>query len=872
MKNTSIHKAARKTPFKRFVFLLSVCCLLFAKLPLKSFAGDDPVLPYDEILVFMNVQGVGNTQVPAAIRNETAYLAITDVFDFLKIRNTASQHMDSITGFYITPQAVFVIDKIHNTIEYQGKKINLPADAMIGTPTSLYLRSDYFGQVFGLQCRFNFRSLSVVVSSSQELPVMREMRQESMRNNLGRLKGEAKADTVIAQQYPMFKLGMADWAVINTQDIQQRTTDTRLNLSMGGVVAGGETDISLNYHNSLPIDEKQQYYQWRFVNNNNAALRQVTAGKIFIPSVASVYAPVVGIQLTNAPSVYRRSFGTYTLTYFTEAGWIAELYVNNTLVNYSKADATGLATFQVPLVYGNSQVKIKFYSPWGEERTSEQNIQIPFNFLPYHEFEYTASAGIVEDSLHSRFSRVSGNYGLNSRLTVGGGLEYLSSVSTGKAMPFAIASYRLRSNLLVSGEYTYGVRSKFTGNYHLASDLQIELIYTRYNQGQKAINNSFLEERKATVSFPFRSNRFTLFSRLSAYQVILPVSKYSGSPKYTTIEGLLSGVILGVNSNLTTYALLTEQAKPYVYSNLSMAFRLPAKIIFTPQLQYEYNAQKIIALRAEMGKYLNSRGYVNAFFENNYKSGFRNAGIGLRYDFSFAVTGLSFTRGNHHTGNMVQSASGSMLYDQRINHLNFSNRSNIGKGAVTVLPFLDLNNNGRYDYGEPKVKGVNINMNGGSIGYNKPDTSMRVTGLEAYTSYTLTVIEAFENIAWHVRNKTIQIEVEPNQFKVVEVPVTVAGEVAGTVQLQEDSAAKPLARVVVSFFRKDFTLAGQVLTEQDGSFSFSGLAPGTYTAQISTEQLQKLQMKSLPWSLPFTISASRDGDFVDGLQFILRRL
>jgi len=872
MKNNSIYAAAKKQFLHRIVFLMTACCLLIITAPLKGFAGDDPMLPYDEILIFMNVQGVGNAQIPAAIRNEKAYLAVTDVFDFLKIKNTPSQNMDSITGFYITPQAVFVIDKIHNTIEYQGKKISLPPDALIGTPTSLYLRSDYFGQVFGLQCRFNFRSLSVVVSSVQELPIMREMRQEAMRNNLGRLKGEVKADTTIQHQYPMFKLGMADWAVINTQDVQQKTTDTRLNLSLGAVVAGGETDISLNYRNTMPLDERQQYYQWRFVNNDNAALRQVMAGKIFIPSVASIYAPVVGIQLTNAPSIYRRSFGTYTLTYFTEAGWIAELYVNNTLVNYSKADATGLATFQVPLVYGNSQVKIKFYSPWGEERTSEQNIQIPFNFLPAHEFEYNASAGVVEDSVHSRFSRISGNYGLNGRLTIGAGMEYLSSVVTGKAMPFANASYRVRTNLLVSGEYTYGVRSKFTGTYHLPSDLQIELNYTRYKEGQKAINNSFLEERKAIVSFPFRSRKFAMFSRLSVYQVVLPVSKYSGSPKYTTVEALFSGVVFGINSNLTTYALLTDQARPYVYSNLSLAFRLPAKMIFTPQLQYEYNQQKIIGLRGELGKYINSRGYVNAFYENNYKSGFHSAGIGLKYDFSFAITGLSFTRGNHHSGNMVQSASGSMLYDQGNRHFNFSNRSNVGKAAVTVLPYLDLNGNRRYDYGEPKVKGLSINMNGGRIQYNKADTTLQVTDLEPYTSYTLTITEAFENVAWHIYNKNIRVETDPNQFKVVEVPVTVVGEVAGTVRLLEDSTAKPLSRIVVSFYREDFTLAGEVLTEADGSFSYSGLAPGLYTAQINTAQLQKLHMKSLPWSLPFTITANRNGDFVDGLQFILRRL
>ena len=61
-------------------------------------------------------------------------------------------------------------------------------------------------------------------------------------------------------------------------------------------------------------------------------------------------------------------------------------------------------SFQVPLVYGNSAVKLRFYGPYGEQRFREQNINIPFNFVPLHQLEYTASAGMVEDSLHSRYS------------------------------------------------------------------------------------------------------------------------------------------------------------------------------------------------------------------------------------------------------------------------------------------------------------------------------------------------------------------------------------------------------------------------------------------------------------------------------------
>ena len=80
-----------------------------------------------------------------------------------------------------------------------------------------------------------------------------------------------------------------------------------------------------------------------------------------------------------------------------------ELYVNNVLVDYVKANASGFFSFEVPLVYGNSDIKLRFYGPWGEERTKIQRITIPFNFLPPKEFEYTVSSGTVEDGSNNLF-------------------------------------------------------------------------------------------------------------------------------------------------------------------------------------------------------------------------------------------------------------------------------------------------------------------------------------------------------------------------------------------------------------------------------------------------------------------------------------
>jgi hypothetical protein len=831
---------------------------------------EDPPAPYDEIYVLVNVQGVGSIQIPAAIRNETVYLSVTDMFDFLKIKNVASPKMDSISGFFITQQATYLIDKINNRILYQGKTFTLKPDDMIRSEGNLYLRADYFGQIFELSCKFSFRSLSVNLSSRLELPVIREMRQELMRSNLSRLKGEVVADTIIPRHYPLFRAGMADWSVVTTQNAPG-PDDTRLYLATGTVLAGGETNVAINYDNQIPFREREQFYQWRLVDNDNNILRQTTAGKIFTQSTSSIYFPVVGLQFTNTPTTFRRSFGSYTLSNYTEPNWVVELYVNSTLVDYAKADASGFFKFDVPLVYGNSVIKLRYYGPWGEQRSSEQNIQIPFNFLPWHQFEYTASAGVEEDSLHSRFGRANANYGLSNHLTAGVGVEYLSSVTSGRVMPFVNASLRVTPQLMVAGEYTHGVRSTFVANYHSPSDLQFEVDYTRYKKGQKAINNAYLEERKAIISVPLRNRHFSAFSRLTLYQIVLPSTKLNPSSKYTTIEELISGSILGAGTNFTTYALLADPTPTYIYSDLSLTFRLPGKFILTPEAQYEYKQQKFISIKAELGKYIFHNGYANIAYERNYKIGFKSIGAGLRFDLSFSQVGTTFRRSNG-VNNTVQSLSGSLAYDDKLRHLAFSNRSNVGRGGIVLLPYLDLNNNGRWDKDEPKVAGLKVQINNGRIQYNKGGTSIRISELESYTSYIIHLNPDFENIAWRIHNQTLDVTIDPNQFKVLEIPVEVIGEVSGTVYLEDKKEQKPQGRIIVEFYREDRSVAARAMTEADGSFNYSGLTPGAYTARVSLAQLRKLHMGADPIAIPFTISEKKEGDIIDGLKFILRPL
>ena len=844
-----------KRYFIIFIYLLTI-------MPgIRGFAQIQP--EYDEISVFLDVQHLGGGEIEAVIKGEKIYLPVTDLFDFLKIRNVPSPGLDAISGFFITQEATYNIDRLTKSIRFGEKVFELEPDALIRTESNLYLRGDYYGRIFGLDCIFNFRNLSVTIKTKLELPAIREMRQEEMRQNMTRLKGEVKADTNVVRSYPLFHFGMADWSAIATEQING-ATETRLNLALGSIIAGGETTVSLNYNSKDPFTEKQQYYLWRYVNNDNSSLRQILAGKIATRATSSIYEPVVGVQFTNTPTTFRRSFGSYTLSDKTEPGWLVELYVNNVLVEYVKADASGFFTFEVPLVYGNSLIRLKFYGPWGEERTSERNISIPFNFIPVNTLEYTISAGMVEDTLQSRFSRTSINYGLTRGITIGTGFEYLSSVTSSPLMPYVNASFRLASNLLLSGEYTHTVRAKGTLSYRLPSNLQFELNYTKYAKDQKAINYNYLEERKAVISMPIRFNKFSAYNRITVNQLVLPTTKY------TTGEWLLSGSLFGVSTNITSYALFIGNTKPYTYSNLSLSFRLPANFTVIPQAQYGYTDNKLLSAKLGLEKQVLQHGFLNLSYEQNFRNNLRMGEIGFRYDFKFAQTGASVRQTDKIT-TLIQYARGSLINDRKTHFLGTDNRTNVGRGGITIIPYLDKNANAKRDPGEPKAFGLNLRASGGRIERREQDTTIRILSLEPYTNCYIELDQSsFDNIAWRLKYSTISVAVDPNMLKLIEIPVNIVGEASGVVKIDKGGKLSGLARITVNIYSKDQKRAGRVLTEEDGYFSYFGLTPGTYKVRIDTIQLRRLDMVSSPDSINFNITANIEGDFVEGLDFIVK--
>jgi hypothetical protein len=838
-------------------FIVWLLLPFFILLQFNSYAAKSTV-ECDEVLVLLQVKHIGNIQLPSIICGAEIYLSVTDLFNFLKIRNVQEDDLSSISGYFINQDDTFLIDASNLEISYKNKTVSLKPEDIISTKTRLFLKPEYFEDLFGLKSSFTFYDLSVKLESEIELPSIKEARRKEIQANIRQVNQEYLADTTIERNHPFFHFGKANWTINTTQN-PRLPAQNRFNIALGGLLGGGEFTGILNYTTNQELSSRNQFYRWRYVNNESRFLRQVALGKINNNSIASIFNPVIGIQLTNAPTYVRKSFGTYVLSDYTEPDWTVELYINNVLADYITADASGFFSFDVPLIYGSNAVELRYFGPWGEEEISQQDFSIPFNFLPSNEFEYSINSGVVEDGENSIFSQARFNYGISRDLSVGGGVEYLSSLEKNRIIPFLNTSLRLPYNILLSGDYSHGVGYRGILNYTSPSNLRLELNYTKYNETQDAVHFSYTEERKAVLSVPVKISSFSGLSRFSFRQNIFQLHQY------TNMEWLLSGNLFGFNLNLTTTAFFNSLSDAFISSRLSTSIKLPHGIVFVPQLTYEYSGNGLTSVQGQLKKQLFEKAHLQVSYSRNFNYDQFYLQIGFTYELPFSRVGL-FSSTNKNQTSFSQSATGSLTFDPRASYLKFNNTPDLGRGDLKFQPFLDLNGNQKRDKNEPLVEGLSIQNIGGGIREKAKDGIIMFSGLEPYIMHHFILNTTNLNrISWRVEKETYNISVNPNQLKLIEIPVSVVGEVAGFIYDSKNG----IGGIKINIFNEKEELVVSILSESDGYFSFLGLKSGGYSAKIDSLQLQNLQMTSEPANSTFVIDNVTDGVIVDNIEFVL---
>jgi hypothetical protein len=485
--------------------------------------------------------------------------------------------------------------------------------------------------------------------------------------------------------------------------------------------------------------------------------------------------------------------------------------------------------------------------------------------MPVNEFEYALSAAIVEDSIGSRFAKGEFNYGVNRFFTIGGGLEYLSSLPAEDIIPFARATVQPFSRLTINGEYAHGVRTKGLLNYYITKDVLLELDYAKYVDGQKATIFNASEERKARLSVPFKYKKVNGYFRLDYSQLVYNSFNYN----YSTLT--FSTYYRRFNANVLTQLNWVDQKSPYITSDLAFSYTFKNNYVVRSLARYNATDAVLLSYTAELEKRI-AKGFISASFQRNIQSNNFYLNVGCKYDFSFARATVSSSQSKLDSGTSI-SAQGSLAFGGGNGYVHSNVNSSISRGGILLYPFLDLNQNGILDNGEHLVKITAARVNGGRAVFSKNDSIVRIPNLNSFTNYIITFDDTdLDNIAWRFKHKTYQVLIDPNQFKRIDVPILSMGEISGMTYIEKESSLKGIGRISIKIYKKDSDkVVTEILSESDGYIYKLGLKPGEYRACVDPEQLINLDFVAEPGCRYFTIKTSEEGDIVDGIDFTLRK-
>jgi hypothetical protein len=829
-----------------------------------SVENENTILSYDELLVsvYLDANWSFNTNIIITSK-DSIYVNIEELFNNLEIHHTVTSNGNSINGFIENENKPYSIDFFAKQIKV-GNKIFPVQQYLVKESGALYLEASVLNEAFGLNLTFNPRSLSAKLICNFELPKVKQKRIEKTRINVSKLRGEQlPVDTVIKRDYQLFKFGMIDWGLASYQTLNE-STNNYVSVGLGAELLYGEVNVSVNYYDKYDFDIRQLQYHWRWIDNDRKIIKQAQIGNIYNQTISSLNFPVIGATIRNSPTTVRKASGYYNINEYTEPNWTVELYINDVLVDYTVADASGLFMFKVPIVYGYTTLKLKFYGPMGEERIDERTMNVPFTFMPAKTFDYGLSGGVLQDGNKSRFGRGDFSYGVNRFITVGGGVEYLSSITTNPYIPFATVAFQPFSKLVFNLEYAHDVRIKGLMNFYFTQSAFLEVDYAKYVEGQLATQFAALEERKVRVSVPFKIKGVSGFTKLNFNQSVYQPFTYN------QLDFMFSAHYNKFSANSSTLFNWVSSNSVFSSTELSLSYKLNKGLIFRPSAQYNLTENNFMLVRAEIEKRI-SKAYFSVSYERNVIAKSNNIYVSFKYDLPFARTNVSASYSNNKV-RFSESAQGSLAFGGDNNSAGTSNNSSLGKGGLLFYPFLDLNQNGSLDKGEQMVMLSSVRIMGGRAIISEKDSIVRVSNLNAFVDYRVEFSDQdLDNIAWRFNHKTYQVLVDPNQYKRVYVPIVSVGEVSGMVYLNTDDAVKGLGRITIQIIDEQGNTVAETLSESDGYFNYLGLKPGIYTVQIDPVQLEKLEYQSKPLQQKVVIKPSVDGDIMDGLEFIIQK-
>jgi hypothetical protein len=837
----------------------------------------------EEVMLAFRFPAIGGVYVNSILNDQTqqTYLPITELFNLFQISYEPDVKNFTVRGNYLNSDNPFVINL--STMQIQlGREVFAitPDDFRIGA-MDFYLSPAIYEKVFGLVFTVNIDYLTLTLITEKKLPVQEKKEREELRNKMS--AGQtSREDYPLAYKRARKILGgaMVDYAL---NGIYTNNSQSFGYTFMGGMeVLGGDiqgTVIGTKTVNA-PNNLQTSNLRWRFVVRDNPFFASFTAGQL--STTGLLRKQIRGFAISNDPIEPRRMYDTYVFDGHTEPESEVELYLNDRLIAYMRADELGYYRFNVPITYGTSRLSTRVYTPSGEVKLTDREMQVPFTFLPPGVVSYNLQGGTIENtSADSAMGMYVGHgdvaVGITKWLTASAGADYFAA-KLWSATPFFYGSVssRIAKQYLLTADIAPDNYYRLSGSVMYPSDLSVNLIYTHYPHSGTFNVLGAVDDIVGNVYLPIKVFGLNAGLRFGGQQTQLAGST---ATKYNVdFSSRIWQFNLRVNyrhafSNIGDLTFISEQS---LTTSLTYTIaRTPGIPVYVRgmfirgQALYDFRYGKFVQTDLQLSRTLFRNGRLNVNMGYNFQQKSMVAEVGFTLDLNFIRSTTTFNSVGSSMA-LRQSLNGSIGVDARNGKMELSNREQVGRAAVSVVSYVDNNNSGTYDKGDEILPYNSVILDNPATAKVGRDGVLRLSQLQSYYRYNLKVNRnAIANPTLVPLKTEFSFVTDPNQYKRIEIPFYRGGIIEGSVSIERNNVLQALGGLRLLLKGVNVKYEETIRTFSDGGFYAMDLPPGKYTLEVDPAQLGFLMAKSRDGTLQFEIKALSEGDNIEGLKIVL---
>lgn len=838
----------------------------------------------DPVLLTFSYPSVGRVYVSALYDYSAnrVYLPVSELFTWLDIAHRRGSNRQRLEGVYLTGGKRYEIAADEAVVVLDKRRFSYRREQMMMGETDLFMTPEIFEEVFDLSFKINTNALTLSLETPHTMPIVERRQREMARSRiegLGNRRG--RHPLMYDRERGFIRTGFVDYAMGASSLLNRFENQYNGSFIAGGEFLGGDIQGSYtgSYSPTGGYVGQRGNVRWQYAIQDHPLISRMEVGEISTkgPGAQSIY----GVSFTNDPIEPRDFFGTYVLDGRTRPDSEVELYQNNQLVAYIRADQIGYYRFDVPLLYGTTALRTRIYTPEGDLIENDRQIQIPYVFLPRGKASYAAQVGRIRPGIDSRMDGEIAAHGtmalgLTKWLTVAAGAD-MNTFDSQQPKPYTSASARLFDSYLLNVDAVPSGYVRSQTSVVFPTSQSVSLAYTHF-EGKSSYNpRSALYQAGVNLYTPISVMGFRSGLRIGADQTAFA----NRSETRVNSDFFFRAGPVNIRMNYRDNVVIRDGDWSATSGQLAVSgtYTVPRTstlpvwargAFMRGALQYDRQSAQIRQVDLQIATSVRKSGRFTLGATRQMQSGITSVQVGLNLDLNGRVRSTTDMRASASTYSARQTLRGSIGFDDRSNHLQWTDRPLVGRSAVSVLLYADVNNNGQYDAGDELLPYPAVRVDRSAAAVVGSDGIVRITQLQSYHRYNVEIDRrAVPNPLLVPSVDKFSFISDPNQYKRIEIPFYRAGVIDGSVSVLRNNQEEGQAGLRLTLVGVETEYRQEVRTFLGGGFFAMDIPPGRYTLEVDPAQLAFMGVAVRGGVFPIEVRSLAEGDYLGGLHMIL---